>query len=391
METNEGIKESGKHFIIANPIYDTVFKQLMENQQVAKFFINTIIKKPIDDLSVIPQEFFSKRNKSKSLDKDKNKSKIKEIAPHCSMFRLDFMATIRDADGTPLKILIELWKSWGTEDILRSRRYLRNRNVRVGVIDGKEITLPVISIYILGHNLAGIISPCFKVGRTYIDMIYNKSFRKKSKFTETLTHNSYVIQVGRIANVRYTTNLNKLLNIFEQKHFIMENSDVMKAYPYQTDDKNINLITDILYEIGVDPKKRKEIEDEKELLHIANLQHNLSMKKLEEKEKTLEEKENKLKEKKNKLEEKKKKFKEKKNKLEEKKNKLRETKKKLRETKKKLKVLQKKLFETKKKLKEEKTTLEENQKTLKKDKKAIAKKDKRIAELERLLRNKSEK
>ncbi|MDR2361756.1 MAG: hypothetical protein LBD91_03415 [Prevotellaceae bacterium] len=320
METNEGIKKSGKHFIIANPIYDTVFKRLMENQRIAKFFISTIIEQPVDDLTVMPQEFSYKRNESKSLDKDRDKDETREIdVQYYSMFRLDFMATIRDADGTPRKILIELQKSWGTEDVLRFRKYLGEQYVRVDIIDGKETMLPITTIYILGNNLAGITSPCIKVGRTYIDMINNEPIQAKSEFIENLTHNSYVIQAGRITDVRYTTNLDKLLSIFEQRHFIIENSDVMKAYPYQTDDENIDLITDILYEMGVDPKKRKEIEDEKEFLRVFNLQHDSFMKKLEDKEKTIEDKKKKLEEDKKQLEEKKKELEEKKKQLEEKK------------------------------------------------------------------------
>jgi hypothetical protein len=39
--------------LIANPIYDTVFKHLLENHRVAKFFIGTLLGKPI--LSISPR------------------------------------------------------------------------------------------------------------------------------------------------------------------------------------------------------------------------------------------------------------------------------------------------------------------------------------------------
>jgi hypothetical protein len=32
-----------KPFIIANPIYDTVFKRLMENMKIVKFFLSAIL------------------------------------------------------------------------------------------------------------------------------------------------------------------------------------------------------------------------------------------------------------------------------------------------------------------------------------------------------------
>jgi hypothetical protein len=43
--------------IIANPIYDVVFKRLMENERAAKFFIGTLIGETIESLEAKPQEF----------------------------------------------------------------------------------------------------------------------------------------------------------------------------------------------------------------------------------------------------------------------------------------------------------------------------------------------
>jgi len=36
--------------LIANPIYDTVFKHLLENEKVAKFFISTLLGKTVYSL-----------------------------------------------------------------------------------------------------------------------------------------------------------------------------------------------------------------------------------------------------------------------------------------------------------------------------------------------------
>jgi hypothetical protein len=72
-----------KSVIIANPIYDTVFKKLMENTKIAKFFLSTILERQIIDITVRPQEF-SYRNDGK---------KNQEDIPY-SMFRIDFMATV---------------------------------------------------------------------------------------------------------------------------------------------------------------------------------------------------------------------------------------------------------------------------------------------------------
>ncbi|MDR2026651.1 MAG: hypothetical protein LBQ01_03715, partial [Prevotellaceae bacterium] len=101
METKEAVKKSWKPLIIANPIYDTVFKRLMENQRIAKFFLSTILEQQIKDLTVLPQEFTYKRDKTKDTERGE---KEKETESY-SVFRLDFMATVRDIDGSFRKIL----------------------------------------------------------------------------------------------------------------------------------------------------------------------------------------------------------------------------------------------------------------------------------------------
>jgi hypothetical protein len=42
---------------IANPIYDVVFKYLMEDAKVAKLLISSIIGEEIEELDFRPQEF----------------------------------------------------------------------------------------------------------------------------------------------------------------------------------------------------------------------------------------------------------------------------------------------------------------------------------------------
>ncbi|MDR1666991.1 MAG: hypothetical protein LBS03_04770 [Bacteroidales bacterium] len=81
---------------------------------------------------------------------------------------------------------------------------------------------------------------------------------------EKLTHDSYVIQAGRIATGRYGTKLNELLSLFEQAHFIEEDSEVSKQYIYRSDDEDIRFIASVLNEMVADPKEREEIEKEAE-------------------------------------------------------------------------------------------------------------------------------
>ena len=48
--------------IIANPLYDTAFKYLMENMETARFFVETIIGEQVVEINVAPQERVVKKS-----------------------------------------------------------------------------------------------------------------------------------------------------------------------------------------------------------------------------------------------------------------------------------------------------------------------------------------
>ncbi|MDR2774512.1 MAG: hypothetical protein LBC19_07190 [Tannerella sp.] len=262
MRTKEDSRPNTKSCIIANPIYDTVFKRLMENERIAKFFLGTILEEQIVDIDIRPQEFTYK--------KEDEKIEAASDGIGYSIFRIDFMATIRTKEGEEKKILIEVQKSWDENDLMRFRNYLGEQYRKVDKVNGVNIVLPITTIYILGFNLAGMESACIKVERNYRDMIEGKTIEARTPFIEKLTHNSYVIQAGRITDRRYSTKLDKLLSIFEQAHFITEGSETGKQYPHPTDDEDIRFITSVLHEMITDPEERKEIEREAEALRIID-------------------------------------------------------------------------------------------------------------------------
>ncbi|MDR1878326.1 MAG: hypothetical protein LBQ64_02035 [Bacteroidales bacterium] len=231
--------------IIANPIYDVVFKRLMENERVAKFFIGTLLDETIESVKLSPQEF-TRTDEKKPL----------------SLFRLDFIATIKTKEGELKKILIEIQKTRKKIDLMRFRNYLGEQYKKEDNVDNQLMVLPITSIYILGFNLPEIESACIKVAREYKDLINKTTLKTKSEFIEQLTHDSYIVQVGRITD-RYQTRLDKLLSIFEQANFV-DNTAITKQYKHPTDDEEVKTITDILHHAGVEPDERKEIEEERE-------------------------------------------------------------------------------------------------------------------------------
>jgi hypothetical protein len=257
--------------VIANPIFDVVFKRMMENDRVAKFFIGTLLEQTIETIEVKPQEF----------------TYSDELAG-ISVFRLDFIATIKTEKGELKKVLIEIQKAKNQIDLMRFRNYLAEQYKKEDTIKEKKAVLPITTIYILGFKLPEILTPCVKVERNYIDLINKTTIEAKSDFIEKLTHDSYVVQVERITD-RFSTKLDMLLSVFEQRNFV-DDKKITKEYTHTTDHEDVKILTDLLHYTGTNPKEKKEIETEQEAWRTVNAMREDLLQKLKEKDQALSEK-----------------------------------------------------------------------------------------------------
>ncbi len=191
---------------IANPIYDVVFKYLMADERAAKLIIGEIISMDVIDIALQPQERLANLT-------EKN----------LTVYRLDFSARVKTRDGQFKQVIIEIQKAKYTSDIMRFRRYLGQqysdeKNVHATVSATGHSTyqaLPIITIYFLGHTLNHCTASVIKVGRIYTDAITGETLADKETFIESLTHDSYVVQIPYLKAQR-RNDLEKLLEIFDQ-------------------------------------------------------------------------------------------------------------------------------------------------------------------------------
>lgn len=91
---------------IANPIYDSVFKYLMNDEKVAKLLLSAIIGREVVELEFRPTE---------------HHFPFREVL---TVLRMDFQARIIDENGNQELVLIELQKAKLASDIMRFRKYL---------------------------------------------------------------------------------------------------------------------------------------------------------------------------------------------------------------------------------------------------------------------------
>ena len=204
---------------IANPIYDVVFKYLMNDEKVAKLLLSAIIGREVVSLEFRPTEHHF------------------PVGEVLMVMRMDFSARILDEHGNQELIILELQKAKLATDIMRFRRYLGEQYGNKENVVREPATeypyrkaLPILSIYFLGHTLEHVKAPVVRVNRRYIDAATGEQIHEKEEFIESLTHDSIIIQIPYLEG-RRRTELEQLLSLFDQSgqtgdpHFLTINED----------------------------------------------------------------------------------------------------------------------------------------------------------------------
>ncbi len=266
---------------IANPIYDVVFKYLMNDNRIARMIISAIIGEDIEYLE------FKSTESSMELE-------YKSL----TVYRLDFSARIRTPGGGSKQVIIEIQKAKMPTDIMRFRRYLgeqysSEQNLYYDHDDeqGRKKALPIISIYFLGHKLEHTDSPLIKIDRKYYDMTTQEEITEREEFIESLTHDSYVIQIPYLKE-RRRNELERLLSVFDQSARSGDDYHILNIREEDYPVKYREIIRKLQRAI-LEPEIRKVMDVEDEILEELQNQERiiaLKDKALEEKDKIIEDK-----------------------------------------------------------------------------------------------------
>ena len=207
--------------IIANPIYDSVFKYLVEDTESAKTLLSCIIGEKVTSLEMLPQEQTTHSNRYL-----------------LTVLRVDFKAIVQTETGETKKILIELQKGKHPLDLTRFRRYLGNNYARPDEHGGrKNLALPLTVIYFLGFEL-DIKRACLKISRNYTDMFTGEIIPERDTFIESLTHDGYVVQIRHLPPTM-SSKLEKILSIFNQRWVMDKDNKLLMKYPDDTQDPEL--------------------------------------------------------------------------------------------------------------------------------------------------------
>lgn len=230
---------------IANPIYDSVFKYLMEDERMAKTILSALLKKDVVSISARPHEYAN------------------ETRDKISMFRIDFAANIREADGKEHLILVELQKTWLETETLRFRQYLgaqysNKRNIDRNSREGYAI--PLVTIYLLGHRVGDIEEPVVYVNHQSYDYYGNVVTKgMPDPFIESLVHNSIIVQIP-LLHGQINNRLDKVLSVFDQSKADADDPHVLSLdeKDYEGDD-SMEYIVHRLTEAAADADMRQDM------------------------------------------------------------------------------------------------------------------------------------
>lgn len=279
---------------VANPIYDSVFKVLMEDERIAKTILSALLKEEVLSVKI-------RRHEHTNTTRDT-----------LSMFRIDFAAKVKDEKGKEKLILIELQKTWLETETLRFRQYLgaqylASENIaKEGEYEGYAV--PMVAIYLLGHRIGKVNKPVVYVRHNAYD--YEGKVVKdamEDPFIGSLIHDSIIVQIPLLRG-QINNHLDKVLSVFDQSNRDKSNRQVITLDEARyDDDADMQYILRRLTAATVNAELRMDMNVEDE--YFSAIEHRdtelmLRDKMIEEKDKKLEEKDNQLEEKDKKLEEK---------------------------------------------------------------------------------------
>ena len=252
---------------IANPIYDSVFKYLMEDERIAKTLLSALLKKEVVAVEMRRNEYTN------------------GVRDNISMFRIDFGAHVKEPDGTIRLVLIELQKTWLETETLRFRQYLGaqySNPENVPSENNKDgYAIPMVAIYLLGHRVGDINVPVLYVKHKAYDYDGNVvTDGIPDPFVESLIHDSIIVQIP-LLHGQVNNRLEKVLSVFDQSQKNGSDRHVLNVNdtPFDDDDEMQYLLRRLLMaaanaqlrqEMNVEDEYFKALEDRDTALMIKD-------------------------------------------------------------------------------------------------------------------------
>ena len=235
---------------VANPLYDAVFKYMMEDERIAKTLLSALLQKTVVTVEM-------RRHEYPNISRDA-----------ISMFRVDFAATVLENDGSKKLILIELQKTWLETETLRFRQYLAvqyNNKENMRKENKGKYALPTVAVYLLGHCVGQFTEPVIYAKHKVYDYEGNEVYQETpDPFVESLQHDSIIVQIPLLRG-RVNNRLEKILSVFDQSQIYPDDQRMLELDENKyADDAEMAHILHRLQSAAANPdiRNRMNAEDE---------------------------------------------------------------------------------------------------------------------------------
>lgn len=216
--------------ILANPIYDVVFKLLLNDLDVAKEFLSRVMGREILKLHPSSQEIPIK--------------KVAHEGETITLLRMDFSAVVLDHENRETHVLIEIQKAKLSQDIGRFRNYLGEQYKTLTETrwvheesaepsstseDSEKDHLPIFTVYLLNFKLDTDLPALIRVQREYKNASTEEALDSKlhDEFIESLTHDAFIAQIPKLPN-QPQSRLERTFALFNQR--LIREGDRHKLY-----------------------------------------------------------------------------------------------------------------------------------------------------------------
>ncbi len=250
--------------IVPNPIYDNVFKYLLEDNESARIILSVLLDREIIKLDYATVDYTEKKTeieKNKKKEDFETKAKQQKLSSNKSEWKLidttlelqktkikhpntgtdiarghlDFIATVKNSLGKEELIMIELQKENEPDDIYRFKRYIANKfttktertviNNSTKVPETKLISLPILPIFILNFKIENDIKDLILHTNHITKGLYtNKDLEKPNEFIDNLTYGIIIVQLAHIKLIKKTKSL------FESNQRLMDTFSLLSLF-----------------------------------------------------------------------------------------------------------------------------------------------------------------
>jgi len=260
---------------IANPIYDSVFKYMLQNRKVCMILLGALLNVEIVEIDIVHNEL------------------IRANLKGFGILRLDFLAKIKKDDGSFEMVSIEVQKAEKNTEIVRFRRYLSRlydteayETKTIKKINRKkeeveeiiETPIHIVAIYFLGHPLEDVTEPIVYYSPQATNAL-GKPVEKAAlnPFFKYLSHDSIVVQIPYLRkNAR--TKVEEFLEIFDQSNVMPNDAHYLMLDNLDNKPEGYNIVVrqlvsavadrDVKMAMAIEDEYASDIEDRVELEEI---------------------------------------------------------------------------------------------------------------------------